>query len=101
MSRRLATLALLALAPLLCAADKPLLVPDVSSRNVEIRTTFTGDELLLFGAIVYPGGRAPARPARQTRARFRTGIGVPHRMCRSRGRAAVRPGSDHAVRRKT
>ena len=63
MSRRLAAFALLALAPLLGAADKPLLVPDVSSRNVEIRTTFAGDELLLFGAIVYPGGRAPARPA--------------------------------------
>lgn len=63
MIRRLAALALLALSPLLGAGDKPLLVPDVSSRNVEIRTTFTGDELLLFGAIVYPGGRAPARPA--------------------------------------
>ena len=63
MSHRLAALALLAFAPLLSAADKPLLVPDVSSRNVEIRTTFAGDELLLFGAIVYPGGRAPARPA--------------------------------------
>ena len=63
MSRRFTALALLALAPLLAAADKPLLVPDVSARNVEIRYTFTGAELLLFGAIVYPGGRAPAHPA--------------------------------------
>jgi len=62
-SRRFATLALLALTPLLAAADKPLLVPDVSARNVEIRYTFTGAQLLLFGAIVYPGGRAPTRPA--------------------------------------
>ena len=60
--RRLAA-ALLALAPLLIAADKPLLVPDVSNRTVEIRYTFTGAQLLLFGAIVYPGGRPPTRPA--------------------------------------
>jgi uncharacterized protein (TIGR02186 family) len=62
-SRRLAAFALLALAPLVAAADKPVLVPDVSARNVEIRYTFTGAQLLLFGAIVYPGGRAPTRPA--------------------------------------
>lgn len=34
----------------------PVLVPDISSRNVEIRTSFSGEELLLFGAIAYPGG---------------------------------------------
>jgi uncharacterized protein (TIGR02186 family) len=62
-NRRLSILALLLLAPLLAAADKPLLVPDVSARNVEIRYTFTGAQLLLFGAIVYPGGRPPTRPA--------------------------------------
>jgi len=62
-SRRRAVIALLPFAPLLVAADKPMLVPDVSNRNVEIRTTFTGTQLLLFGAIVYPGGRPPTRPA--------------------------------------
>ena len=40
-----------------------MLVPDISSRSVEIRYSFTGAQLLLFGAILYPGGRAPARPA--------------------------------------
>lgn len=37
----------------------PVLVPDVSQRSVEIHYSFTGVELLLFGAIVYPGGRVP------------------------------------------
>ena len=63
MSRRRAPLLLLALAPLLVAADKPVLVPDISARKVEIRYSFTGAQLLLFGAIVYPGGRPPDRPA--------------------------------------
>ncbi len=31
-------------------------MPDVSDRNIEIRYSFTGAELLLFGAIVYPNG---------------------------------------------
>ena len=39
--------------------DAPLLVPDVSQREVDIHYSFTGAELLLFGAIVYPGGRVP------------------------------------------
>jgi len=59
---RLASILLLA-APLLAAADKPVLVPDISARQVEIRYSFTGAQLLLFGAIVYPGGRAPTGPA--------------------------------------
>jgi uncharacterized protein (TIGR02186 family) len=50
------------LAPLLIAADKPLLVPDISARQVQIRYSFSGAQLLLFGAVVYPGGRAPTRP---------------------------------------
>jgi uncharacterized protein (TIGR02186 family) len=54
---------LLPLAPLLVAADKPVLVPDISARKVEIRYSFTGAQLLLFGAIVYPGGRPPPRAA--------------------------------------
>jgi uncharacterized protein (TIGR02186 family) len=58
MKRRVSTL--LALASMaLVGADKPTLVPDVSSRQVEIRYTFAGAELLLFGAIVYPSGRVP------------------------------------------
>lgn len=56
--RRAGFLALLA--PLLMAQAKPELVPDVSQRDIEIAYSFTGAELLLFGAILYPGGRAPA-----------------------------------------
>jgi len=59
---RAASLVLLALAPLLVGADKPVLVPDISARQVQIRYSFTGAQLLLFGAVVYPGGRAPDRP---------------------------------------
>ncbi len=62
MKRRPATLLLAILAPLLIGADKPLLVPDISARNVQIRYSFTGAQLLLFGAVVYPGGRPPSRP---------------------------------------
>jgi uncharacterized protein (TIGR02186 family) len=39
---------------------KPVLVPDVSARRIEIRYSFTGAQLLLFGAILYPRGRIPA-----------------------------------------
>ena len=49
------------LAPVLIAAEKPVLVPDVSARQVQIRYSFTGAQLLLFGAVVYPGGRPPDR----------------------------------------
>lgn len=48
------------LAPLLLGATRPTLVPDVSQRDIEIAYSFTGAELLLFGAILYPGGRVPA-----------------------------------------
>ncbi len=61
MARAKALIAL-ALAPLLTAQSKPVLVPDISSRSVEIRYSFTGAELLLFGAILYPGGRIPSEP---------------------------------------
>ena len=44
----------------LTGASKPTLVPDVSARQIQIRYTFAGAELLLFGAIVYPGGRIPS-----------------------------------------
>ncbi|MBO9712369.1 TIGR02186 family protein [Sphingomonas sp.] len=55
--RRLLALALLA--PLLMGQAKPELVPDVSQRDIEIAYSFTGADLLLFGAILYPGGRQP------------------------------------------
>jgi len=61
-TRPAAPLLLLALAPLLIGADKAVLVPDISARQVQIRYSFTGAQLLLFGAVVYPGGRAPNRP---------------------------------------
>jgi uncharacterized protein (TIGR02186 family) len=38
-------------------------VPDISARQVQIRYSFTGAQLLLFGAIIYPGGKTPSRPA--------------------------------------
>lgn len=56
-------LAILLLAPLALGAAKPKLVPDVSQSRIEIRYSFTGAELLLFGAIIYPGGQAPAQGA--------------------------------------
>ncbi|MDB5700001.1 MAG: hypothetical protein JWL66_200 [Sphingomonadales bacterium] len=55
MKRLFATLAFV----LLVGAREPVLVPDVSQSEVEIVYSFTGAELLLFGAIVYPNGRVP------------------------------------------
>lgn len=64
MSARRLALILAVAAPLLgAAADGPVLVPDISAREIQIRYSFTGTQLLLFGAIMYPGGRVPARPA--------------------------------------
>ena len=54
---------LLGLAPLLTAQAQPRLVPDISARSIEIRYSFSGAQLLLFGAILYPGGRTPRKPA--------------------------------------
>ena len=61
--RRAAPLLLALAAPVLLGQAAPKLVPDVSNRAVEIRYSFTGADLLLFGAILYPGGRTPSRPA--------------------------------------
>ena len=61
--RRLGSALLLTLAPFLLGASGPRLVPDVSSRAIQIMYSFNGAQLLLFGAILYPGGRVPARPA--------------------------------------
>ena len=55
----LRALAMLLALPLALGAAEPKLVPDVSQRAIEIRYSFTGAELLLFGAILYPGGRVP------------------------------------------
>ena len=65
MTRGWPGLALLLAAPLLMGQAKPVLVPDVSQRQVDIAYSFTGADLLLFGAILYPGGRVPEgeRPA--------------------------------------
>ena len=56
-------LILVGLAALLMAQSQPRLVPDISARSIEIRYSFTGAQLLLFGAILYPGGRVPRNPA--------------------------------------
>lgn len=61
--RVLRLLPMLGLALLLGGATSPVLVPDVSQRQVDIRYSFKGAELLLFGAIAYPGGRVPDDPA--------------------------------------
>ena len=54
---------ILVLAPLLMGQAqprvKPVLVPDVSQDSIEIAYSFTGADLRLFGAILYPGGRLP------------------------------------------
>ncbi|HEY4070003.1 MAG TPA: TIGR02186 family protein [Sphingomicrobium sp.] len=63
MNARPSSIALAVLAPFLIAADKPTLVPDISARQVQIKYSFSGAQLLLFGAIAYPGGRTPSRPA--------------------------------------
>jgi uncharacterized protein (TIGR02186 family) len=57
------TILLLGLAPILMAQTEPRLVPDISARSIEIRYSFSGAQLLLFGAILYPGGRTPRKPA--------------------------------------
>src|SRR5688500_13086230 len=60
---RVRALLMLVLAPLALSASETKLVPDVSQRDIEIRYSFTGAELLLFGAILYPQGRAPSQRA--------------------------------------
>lgn len=50
---------LLFVTPVWAQDSDPRLVPDVSSRTIDIQYSFTGEELLLFGAILYPGQRLP------------------------------------------
>ena len=59
----LRALALLMALPLAIGATEPVLVPDVSQREIQIQYSFSGAELLLFGAIIYPGGVVPEDPA--------------------------------------
>jgi uncharacterized protein (TIGR02186 family) len=60
MIRWLAFILLMLGAPALAqTAVEPKLVPDVSQRDINIQSRFTGAELLLFGAIIYPRGVAP------------------------------------------
>lgn len=56
-------LLLLPLALFAIGSANPVLVPDVSQRKIDIVYSFTGAELLLFGAILYPGGRIPSEDA--------------------------------------
>ena len=59
MTRPLMTRGLLALLAFLAlvGARDPILVPEVSQHEVQVRQGFTGTELLLFGAILEPDGR--------------------------------------------
>ena len=59
--RRAGAAAVALMSVALMAQAKPVLVPDVSARRIEIRYSFTGAQLLLFGAILYPRGRVPER----------------------------------------
>lgn len=59
--RVLAALLLLLAAPL-AAQPSPRLVTDLSQSRIDISYRFAGAELLIFGAIQYPGGRIPADP---------------------------------------
>jgi uncharacterized protein (TIGR02186 family) len=57
--RLLFALLLMLLPAAVHAQATPKLVPDVSQRQINIQSGFTGAELLLFGAIIYPRGVAP------------------------------------------
>ena len=50
---------LLLLAALMLSGQRdPVLVPEISQHEVRVRQGFTGTELLLFGAVLDPGGQA-------------------------------------------
>lgn len=56
---RLLALLLMLLPVAAVAQNVPKLVPDVSQRQINIQSGFTGADMLLFGAIIYPRGVAP------------------------------------------
>jgi uncharacterized protein (TIGR02186 family) len=58
--RALLLLLVLLAAPL--RAAEPRLITDLSQSRIDISYRFAGAELLIFGAIQYPGGIAPADP---------------------------------------
>lgn len=60
MKRWAAVLALAAL-PFVTGARDPILVPEVSQHEVQLRQGFTGTELLLFGAVLNPEGTRAAQ----------------------------------------
>ena len=57
----LSALALLLSAPFLMGQAEPILVPEVSQSRIEVRQGFTGANLLLYGAVVDPGGPGSGR----------------------------------------
>lgn len=59
---RIGLLLFLALVPMLMGQARPRLVPAVDQEEIEIIYSFTGSELMVFGAILYPGGRVPEDP---------------------------------------
>ena len=59
MIRHLLAILMLLLPASAMAQAEPKLVPDVSQRQINIQSGFTGAEMLLFGAIIYPRGVAP------------------------------------------
>lgn len=60
-NRTKAVLALVAFAALSAQRD-PILVPEVSQHEIQVRQGFTGTELLLYGAILDPEGRRASQP---------------------------------------
>jgi uncharacterized protein (TIGR02186 family) len=60
--RPLSALLALALAPFLMGQREPVLVPEVSQSRVEVRQGFTGADLLLYGAVIDPGGTSATSP---------------------------------------
>jgi uncharacterized protein (TIGR02186 family) len=61
--RRLGLLLFLLTVPMLMGQARPRLVPAVDQERIEIIYSFTGAELMVFGAILYPNGRVPDEPA--------------------------------------
>lgn len=59
---RLGVLFFLALVPMLMGQARPRLVPAVDQEQIEIIYSFTGAELMVYGAILYPNGRVPDEP---------------------------------------
>ncbi|NNC71770.1 MAG: TIGR02186 family protein [Sphingomonadaceae bacterium] len=47
---------------MLMGQARPRLVPAVSQEEIEIAYSFTGAELMIYGAVLYPGGRVPDDP---------------------------------------